>query len=83
MPLQLCGTHKQGEERMHVHFVGFRTDAEYSAAVRVWGRPDFIHMFHDRRMYGDVDTERDIVVLGSKGADKPHPRYSDQDHERH
>lgn len=36
----------------HVHFVGFRTDAQYSAAVKVWGKPDFIHMFHDTRMWG-------------------------------
>ncbi len=64
----------------HVHFVGFRTDAEYSAAVRVWGKPDFVHMFHDQRMYGDIG-DNDIVVLGSKGTDKPHPQYSWQDHE--
>ena len=67
---------------IHVHFVGFRGDAEYIAAVRVWGRPDFIHMFHDKRMYGDVG-ENDIIVLGPKGRDEPDPRYSDQDHERH
>jgi hypothetical protein len=67
---------------VHVHFVGFRHDAEYTAAVRVWGRPDFIHRFHDHRMYGDVG-ETDIIVLGSKGRDTPDPRYSDQDHERH
>jgi hypothetical protein len=66
----------------HVHFVGFRTDSEYSAAVRVFGRPDFIHLFHDLRMYGDVG-EGDIILLGSKGKETPDPRYSDQDHERH
>jgi len=70
------------DNRTHVHFVGFRGDAEYIAAVRVWGHPDFIHMFHDRRMYGDVG-ENDIIVLGPKGRDEPDPRYSDQDHERH
>jgi hypothetical protein len=68
--------------RKHVHFVGFRDDAEYIAAVRVWGRPDFIHVFHDLRMYGDVG-ENDIIVLGPKGRDTPDPKYSDQDHERH
>jgi hypothetical protein len=66
----------------HVHFVGFRTDAEYSAAVRVWGHPNFIHLIHDRRMYGDLG-EDDIVVFGSKGTPDPHPQFSDQDHERH
>ena len=30
----------QKEEKMkHVHFVGFRTDAQHSAAVKVWGNP--------------------------------------------
>ena len=66
----------------HVHFVGFRTDSEYSAAVRVFGKPDFIHLFHDLRMYGDVG-EDDIILLGSKGKETPDPRYSDQDPERH
>jgi hypothetical protein len=66
----------------HVHFVGFRTDSEYSAAVRVFGKPDFIRLFHDLRMYGDVG-EDDIILLGSKGKETPDPRYSDQDHERH
>ena len=65
---------------MHIHFVGFRTDREYSAAVRVWGHPDFIHMWHDRRMYGDIGGS-DTVVLASKGKDDPHPQYSWQDHE--
>jgi hypothetical protein len=37
-------------------------------------------MFHDQRMYGDIG-DNDIVVLGSKGTDKPHPQYSWQDHE--
>tara|TARA_Y100001937_G_C6846494_1_gene210139 strand:+ start:22 stop:261 length:240 start_codon:yes stop_codon:yes gene_type:complete len=67
---------------MAIHFVGFRTDAEYMAAVRVYGKPDFIHLYHDRRMYGDIDPDRDIVVLGSKGRELP-CEYSDQDHERH
>jgi len=48
-----------------VHFVGFRTDAEYSAAVRVFGKPDFIHRVHDRRMYREI-ADGDIVLFGSK-----------------
>jgi len=70
-----------------VHFVGFRTDAQYSAAVRVFGKPDFIHLIHDYRMYGDIgypiDPKTEIVVLGEKGYDKPDPNYNDQDHMRH
>ena len=64
----------------HVHFVGVRSE-QYANAVRVWGEPDFVHSFHDRRMYGDVDTENDTVVLGNKGHDLPNPKYSWQDHE--
>ena len=64
----------------HVHFVGFRTDAQYSAAVKVWGKPDFIHMWPDHRMWGDIDPDNDIVVFGEKGSLTPSP-YSWQDHE--
>lgn len=64
---------------IHVHFVGFRTAEEYDAAVRVWGKPDFIHLIHDARMYGDIG-EFDTVVFGSKATDTVH-KYSWQDHE--
>ena len=67
---------------MAVHFVGFRTDAEYLAAVRAFGKPDFIHRHHDNRMRGDVDMDHDLVVLGSRGREEP-CKFSDQDHERH
>ena len=63
-----------------VHFIGFRTDQEYWSAVKVWGKPDFIHQAHDKRAYGDIDKENDVVILGSKGRDDPHWR-SWQDHE--
>ncbi len=48
-----------------VHFVGFRTDAEYSAAVRVFGKPDFIHRTHDSRVYRGI-ADGDIVLFGLK-----------------
>jgi len=65
-----------------LHFVGFRLDCEYWNARRIWGRPDFIHLHHDHRMYGDIDDDYDTVVYGSKGSLKP-CQFSDQDHERH
>ena len=64
----------------HVHFVGFRTDAQYSAAVKVWGKPDFVHMWHDHRMWGDIDDDVDTVVFGDKGTLTP-SSYTWQDHE--
>ena len=65
---------------MAVHFVGFRTDAEHSAAVKVLGKPDFVHMWHDHRMQGDIDDDLDTVVFGSKGSLTP-SKFSWQDHE--
>lgn len=65
-----------------LHFVGFRSDCEYWSARRIWGRPDFIHLHHDHRMYGDIDDDYDVVVYGSKGSLTP-CQFSDQDHERH
>lgn len=44
-----------------IHFVWFRGD-EYNRAVRVWGRPDFIHMSWDRRARREVDAG-DVVVF--------------------
>lgn len=35
------------------HFVGFRGD-EYARAVRIFGKPDFIHRHNDSRVAGDV-----------------------------
>jgi len=65
---------------MAVHFVGFRTDAEHSAAVKVWGKPDFVHLWNDHRMQGDIDDDLDTVVFGSKGSLTP-SKFSWQDHE--
>ena len=65
---------------MCIHFIGFRKNEEYWSAVKVWGKPDFVHMIHDKRLYGDV-CETDTLVLGSKASPKPHPKYSWQDHE--
>ena len=65
-----------------IHFVGFRTDAQYSAAVRAFGKPDFIHSYHDYRSYGDIDFDNDLVVYGDKGNTYPDALYSDQDSTR-
>jgi len=46
---------------MAVHFVGFRDD-RYLAAVRVWGKPDVIHMGWDRRARREI-ADGDTVVF--------------------
>ena len=65
----------------HVHFIGFRGD-EFVRAQLVFGRPDFVHLIHDHRLYGDVGPD-DLLVFGPK-ADPDHiSKYSWQDHELH
>lgn len=49
-----------------VHFVGFRGD-EYLSAVRVFGKPGFIHMGWDRRARREI-ADGDLVVF-AKGDD--------------
>lgn len=69
-----------------VHFVGFRTNAEYLAAVRVFGHPNFIHLIHDRRMYGDTGypiCPADTLVVFARKASLTVEEYVDQDHMRH
>jgi len=66
----------------HLHFVGFRDDREYWSAVGIWGKPDFIHLHHDYRMYGDVDKTKDTIVFGSKASPSYICAYSWQDCEQ-
>jgi hypothetical protein len=49
---------------MCVHFVGFRGD-EYWSAVKVFGKPHFIHKDNDVRVYTEVG-DNDVVVFGAK-----------------
>ena len=65
-----------------VHFIGFDGDG-FAAAVKVFGHPDFIHKFFDRRSLGDIDFDNDTVVFGRKTKLTPHPIWVDQDHNRH
>ena len=64
---------------MYTHFIGFRGD-EYFRAVRVFGLPDFIHLTHDHRMYGDVGSD-DKLVFGPKAEPNRISEFSWQDHE--
>ena len=62
-----------------IHFIGFRGE-EYWSAVRVWGRPDFVHLIHDHRLYGDVGQD-DVLIFGPKADPLIISAYSWQDHE--
>lgn len=51
-----------------IHFVGFRGN-EYLSALRVWGRPDFIHIGWDRRANREI-ADGDTVVFAKGEADQ-------------
>lgn len=54
------------------HFVGFKND-RYWNAVKVFGEPDFIHRFWDRRAIDEI-TPDDIVVFADGDEHSPvHP----------
>jgi hypothetical protein len=52
-----------------LHFVGFRGD-EYARAIRVFGRPDFIHIGWDLRAMREI-AEGDTVVFACGDARTP------------
>ena len=53
--------------RSALHFVGFRGD-EYSAALRIFGPPDFIHIGWDRWARQEV-MPGDIAIFARGTAD--------------
>jgi len=59
-----------------IHFVGFRGE-EFWSAVRVWGRPDFIHRGWDLRARREIAPE-DTVVF-AKGEFGKEPRLQSFD----
>lgn len=54
-----------------LHFVGFR-GSEYVSAVRIFGKPDFIHRYWDHRAIGDIVADLDTVVF-AKGSERDTP----------
>lgn len=52
-----------------IHFVGFKDD-RYWTAARVFGRPDFIHRFWDRRAADEIAPD-DIVIFADGDETQP------------
>jgi hypothetical protein len=48
-----------------LHFVGFKNDRWHSA-VKVWGKPHFIHRFYDHRAVGDIAPGDTVVFACSE-----------------
>lgn len=60
-----------------LHFVGFRGD-EYNRAIRVFGKPDFIHMAWDRRAQREI-AEGDTVIFANKARPGQIVKYNTSD----
>ncbi|TPG52000.1 hypothetical protein EAH76_14815 [Sphingomonas glacialis] len=43
-----------------LHFVGFRSE-EYHSAVRIWGKPDFVHPAWDRWAQQDIHPVNTVI----------------------
>ena len=52
-----------------LHFVGFRGE-EYLSAIRVFGRPDFIHRGWDMRARREI-ADDDVVIFARDAGTKP------------
>lgn len=60
-----------------LHFVGFRGE-EYWSAVKVWGKPEFIHMRWDRRAMRDIGPD-DIVIFATGDESQPFAKWNGDD----
>lgn len=59
------------------HFIGFRDD-RYWNAVRIWGRPGFIHRRWDRRAQRDI-ADGDLVIFATGDEHQPLGRFNGDD----
>lgn len=60
-----------------VHFVGFR-DERYWSAVKIWGKPGFIHRAWDRRARREI-ADDDTVVFATGDETQALPRFNSPD----
>lgn len=63
-----------------VHFVRFENeyDSRFCSAVRVFGRPHFVHRLWDERARREI-ADVDVVVFAKGEWDQPTTRYSYDD----
>ena len=64
-------------------FVGF-TGEEFTRACRVWGEPDIVSRFADRRMFADVAPGDTVIFANGEEANKARrfrrPSFNDSTH---
>lgn len=59
-----------------IHFVGFQGE-EYWSAVRVWGRPDFVHRGWDRRARREIAAEDTVIFAQGDWQQEPRTKSFD------
>ena len=57
-----------------IHFVGFRGE-EWWSAIRVWGRPDYIHIGWDQRAQREI-VAGDTVIFAGGDWDQPVSQFN-------
>lgn len=62
--------------RPALHFVDFKGD-EYWSAVKVWGRPDFIHRRWDLRARRELADEDTVIFAQGTADDQPAVKSGD------
>lgn len=66
------------QPRPCLHFVGFTDTAQFHRALRIWGQPDFIHRFWDRRATNEI-MPGDLVIFATGTEDDPLRTWSFDD----
>jgi len=61
------------------HFVGFRGE-EYWSAVKIWGKPVFIHKWWDRRAQREIG-EGETVIFAQGNYDQPIRKHNCDDYD--
>lgn len=63
--------------RRALHFVGFSHGDRYYRALRVFGVPDFIHRFLDRRAVAEIVPGDTVVYAKGDGTETPRSQAYD------
>ena len=61
-----------------VHFIAFKDD-RYWNAVRIWGRPDFIHRVWDKRAQREIDYDSDVLIFAEGDEHQPPAKWNGAD----
>jgi len=70
-------------EKPKVHFIGFRDGDRYQRAIRIFGKPDYIHpKWDERAKHGGEYANGDIRVFATGSEEDPPSKHSWDDSQR-